>query len=359
LSNSVRPFQPVLTPVFCVAGAEYFDPREEVHQRVYNYVENDMVASSRNDKPYNHALALKQTQDLHNRLVSLGGHLIREEGKEGLLDQIYTADPSFSMLSREDNGQFHLKTIWSRFYHDKRQPEVFEQQNALTAAFTHACDDLIISQMQSRRYFEGGDHLYDMARDIIWGGYKPKNGKFEPNEGRSEPGALADLATYMGMNAPGTQNAEAVGIEVVSPFYHLDTSFSPLPRGEVVCCPDGMTKDSFKKMIDIAFTRYGLDWESNLILVSRDEAEFGFDCNLIPVDENTLVVAESSRSLALNLRERGYDVHTVDLSEILRAGGGPHCGVNRINQLRVPGGLLRNPNYLKEIRAEFRLSPAA
>jgi hypothetical protein len=47
------------------------------------------------------------------------------------------------------------------------------------------------------------------------------------------------------------------------------------------------------------------------------------------------------------------------ISEILRAGGGPHCGVNRINQLRVPGGLLRNPNYLKEIRAEFRLSPAA
>jgi hypothetical protein len=64
--------------------------------------------------------------------------LIKGDGKKGLLDQIYTADPSFSMLSREDDGQFHLKTLWSRFYHDKRQPEVLEQQKALTASL-HQC----------------------------------------------------------------------------------------------------------------------------------------------------------------------------------------------------------------------------
>jgi hypothetical protein len=42
-----------------------------------------------------------------------------------------------------------------------------------------------------------------------------------------------------------------------------------------------MTKDSFEKMIDIAFTRLRAGRESNLILMSRDEAEFGFACNLI------------------------------------------------------------------------------
>ncbi|MCE7887161.1 MAG: hypothetical protein DYH13_06630 [Alphaproteobacteria bacterium PRO2] len=342
-----------------MAGAEYFDPREEVHQKVYNYVENDMVASGRNDKPYDRALALKQAQDLHDCLVSLGAHVIRSDGTEGLIDQIYTADPSFSMLSREDDGQFHLKTLWSRFYHGKRQPEVPEQQRALTAAFTNICDEIVISQRQAHRYFEGGDHLYDMARDIIWGGYKPKNGTFEPNEGRSEPGALAELATYMGMNVPGAENPGAAGVEVVKPFYHLDTSCSFLPRGEVVFCPDGITQDSCKTLVYNAFTRYGLNWESDLILVSRDEAENGFACNLIIVDENTIVLPESSRSLAENLRERDYNVHTVDLSEILRAGGGPHCMVNRVNQVRVPGGLLGNPDYLKEIRTEFSLSPAA
>jgi N-dimethylarginine dimethylaminohydrolase len=356
LSNSTatRAFHPVLTPVFSKVGAEYFDPTEEVHQSVYNYVENDMVASSRNDKPFNHALALEQDQGLQELLISLGAHAIKGDGKKGLLDQIYTADPSFSMLSREDDGQFHLKTLWSRFYHDKRQPEVLEQQKALTASFTNACDDLIISQMQARRFFEGGDHLYDMARDIIWGGYKPKNGKFEPNEGRSEPGAVEELATFMGLSPSG-----AVGLEVVRPFYHLDTSCAFLPRGEVVCCPGGMTKDSFERLIDNAFTRFGLNADSDLILMSKTEAEFGFACNLIVVNENTIIVPESCLSLATNLRERDYDVHTVDMSEILRAGGGPHCMVNRVNQLRVPGGLLRNPNYLNEIRAQFSLSPAA
>lgn len=350
----MRPFHPVLTPVFSVVGAEFFDPTKEAHQNVYQYVENDMVSSERNAKPYDHPLALEQTQALQELLVSLGSHMIKGNGKQGLLDQIYTADPSFSMVSREDDGQFHLKTLWSRFYHDQRQPEVLEQQKALTASFTNACDDLIISQMLARRYFEGGDHLYDMARDILWGGYKPKNGKFEPSEGRSEPGAVEELATFMGLHASG-----AVGLEVVRPFYHLDTSSTFLPRGEIICCPDGMTKDSFKTLINNAFTRYGLDWNSNLILISRNEAEFGFACNLIIVDENTIIVPENCQSLATNLRERDYDVYTVDLSEILRAGGGAHCIINRLNQLRVPGGLLRNPNYLNEIRAEFSLSPAA
>jgi N-dimethylarginine dimethylaminohydrolase len=313
-----------------------------------------MVLSERNAKPYDHPLALEQTQALQERLVSLGSRMIKGNGKQGLLDQIYTADPSFSMLSREDDGQFHLKTLWSKFYHGGRQEEVAEQQRALTTAFTNACDDLIISQRQAMHYFEGGDHLYDMARDIIWGGYKPKNGTFEPNEGRSEPGAVEELASFMGLHA-----SRAVGLEVVRPFYHLDTSCSFLPRGEVVFCDAGITPSSFETLIDQAFTRYGLDWKSDLILMSRDEAEFGFACNLIVIDENTIVMPESCQSLATNLRERKYDVHTVDMSEILRAGGGPHCMVNRVNQLRVPGGLLRNPNYLNEIRAEFSLSPAA
>lgn len=337
-----------------MVGAEYFDPTEEAHQNVYSYVENDMVASGRNDKAFNHALALEQGQALQELLISLRAHVIMGNGKQGLLDQIYTADPSFSMVSREDDGQFHLKTLWSRFYHDKRQPEVTEQQKILTASFTNACGDLIISQRQARHYFEGGDHLYDMARDIIWGGYKPKNGKFEPNEGRSEPGAVEELATFMGLHAPS-----AVGLEVLRPFYHLDTSCAFLPRGEVVCCTDGMTKDSYERLKEQAFTRFDLNADLDLILMSKTEAEFGFACNLIIVDENTIIVPESCQSLATNLRERDYDVYTVDLSEILRAGGGAHCIINRLNQLRVPGGLLRNPNYLNEIRAQFSLSPSA
>jgi hypothetical protein len=113
--------------------------------------------------------------------------------------------------------------------------------------------------MQARRFFEGGDHLYDMARDIIWGGYKPKNGKFEPNEGRSEPGAVEELATFMGTEC--ARHSERKRWDWKSSVLFI-ISIRPAPSCRAAkwfAVPDGMTKDSFERLIDNAFTRFGLD----------------------------------------------------------------------------------------------------
>ncbi len=120
--------------------------------------------------------------------------------------------------------------------------------------------------------------------------------------------------------------AERLGRRVLSlqltdpRFYHLDTCFCPLSRGEVIYYPS-------------AFDEYGRKViEANVAdaIVVNDEDAHRFGCNAICVGDHVVVPAGCSR-LVSDLTGRGYTVHSVNLSEYLKSGGAAKCLTLRLD----------------------------
>lgn len=106
-----------------------------------------------------------------------------------------------------------------------------------------------------------------------------------------------------------------LSLELVDPyFYHLDTCFFPLNGQRAAYYPD-------------AFDSYGervlREHIPELIPVSREDAR-RFGCNSIAIGQQVVMNAGCAQ-LARELEERGYNVHQVDLSEFIKAGGSAKC----------------------------------
>jgi len=103
-------------------------------------------------------------------------------------------------------------------------------------------------------------------------------------------------------------------------FYHLDTCFCPLDATSVLWYPG-------------AFDRYG--WKlvethvPDPVSVSSADA-LRFCCNAIVIDRTVILHRGVSKSLRKELEGRGFDLHELDLSEFLKAGGSAKCLVLRM-----------------------------
>jgi N-dimethylarginine dimethylaminohydrolase len=108
-----------------------------------------------------------------------------------------------------------------------------------------------------------------------------------------------------------------VPLRLVDPrWYHLDTAFCPLDTGEVLWYPDAF--DKYSQSIIEAW--YPGDMN---IKVSEEDA-LQFACNAVSVGES-IVMPKQTDDLFFNLMDRGYKVHTVDMSQFLRSGGACKC----------------------------------
>ena len=98
-------------------------------------------------------------------------------------------------------------------------------------------------------------------------------------------------------------------------FYHLDTCFCPLDASSALWYPK-------------AFDRYGRRVVErhvrDPIAVSEADA-LKFGCNAIVAGRAIVLHRGLSRTLATTLAKRGFDVHALDLSEFLKAGGSAKC----------------------------------
>ena len=246
----------------------------------------------------------------------LGARIIELPASEGLSDQVFAADGSIS-LTRPDGSSVALL---SRFTYEERQAEVVSHAEALRA-YDPSCE-----LHEATFNIEGcGDNVYDPCRDVFWSGCTREPKRSEAGCGRSDARAHAQLEELTG--------AEAVGLEVRRPFFHLDTAVAILPGGHVMCCPDGLSDDAFMALRTRAFAPFGLTEDEHLIRVSRADAE-RYACNVVTRGDR-VVLPNVSDALLDRLRASGYDPITVDLEEFILSGGGPHCLTNRVNERRV------------------------
>ena len=124
---------------------------------------------------------------------------------------------------------------------------------------------------------------------------------------RSDPGAANELAAVFGLPVHP--------IRLVDPrFYHLDTAMCVLDSTTAAYYPAAFD-DAGRELLKAQF--------SDLIEATGDDAA-ALGLNAVS-DGRHVVLPEQATDLAARLAEHGFEPIGVDLSELLKAGGGPKC----------------------------------
>ena len=233
------------------------------------------------------ARSREQWQALCGLLISLGADVRQMTPVKGLPDLVFTANAG--LVWRD-------AVFLSHFRHAARQGETpldetwFQSQGFST------------EKLPEKWNFEGaGDALF--CGDTLYAGYII----------RSDAPAMQWLARRIG--------CRVIPLQLVDPFYyHLDTCFCPLSPQEAIYYPP-------------AFDEYGrraLEAQlPGLIAVDPREAA-RFCCNAVVLGRDVIVNAGCPR-LEEDLARRGYNPHSTDLEEFIKAGGSAKCLTLRLD----------------------------
>lgn len=109
---------------------------------------------------------------------------------------------------------------------------------------------------------------------------------------------------------------DSIDVKLIdSRFYHLDTCFCPLNNGDFLIFADAFNVSDFESI-----KRVG----NHCISVPEEEA-LNFACNSVLVDENVILMPKDCPFTSKTLKEMGYEVFELDMSEFLKSGGACKC----------------------------------
>lgn len=112
----------------------------------------------------------------------------------------------------------------------------------------------------------------------------------------------------------------AAGWDVlICPFHadhlHLDTIFCLVDRDEAIACVD---------LLDADFLR-GLGRHGISLLPMPSSMASTLGCNILALGRRHILASAADDHVATTLRQAGYVVHTLDISQFAACGGGIHC----------------------------------
>ena len=236
-------------------------------------------------QPTDTALAVQQWEVLYRTYLDLGFDVHLIDPIAGLPDMVYAA-----------NGGFVLDGIayGASFTHPERQPE----GPAYLKWFADAGFDARVPESVN----EGeGDFL--LVGDVILAG----------TGFRSATASHDEIARIFGR--------EVVSLNLVNPsFYHLDTAVAvldPRPGAErpsIAYLPSAFDEPS----LEVLRERF----PDAILATEEDAAVLGLNSFS---DGQNVVIASRATTFASQLRDAGYTPIGVDLSELLRGGGGVKC----------------------------------
>jgi len=259
-----------------------------------DYVINPWMAGNEGTPDKGRALA--QWHALRDSLAAVADIELLDP-QPNLPDLVFTANAGFV------SG---MQAVPSHFMpHERRPEEAYLKRWFADRAFeTRALPEDV--------GFEGaGDCLIDRSGPWLWTGFGF----------RTEIEAHAFLADWF--------EREVVSIRLVdSRFYHIDTCLCPLAGGYLLYFPDAFDADS------IAAIHARVPPEKR-IRVSADDAG-NFACNAVNVDRHVFA-HRFSGDLQSRLSDAGFEVHEVELSEFLKAGGAAKCLTLRLTEPELTG----------------------
>ena len=162
-------------------------------------------------------------------------------------------------------------------------------------------DELLIPKIAECKtgLFEGGDFMFLDEENLLIG--------------------MADRTNLTGLTELKKQlepyGYKVTGAPLNSNYLHLDMCFNQVDSNLAVSYWEGMPREvkELVKKLDI-----------DIIPVS-EEAIFDHGCNLQSIGNHRVISLKKNRRVNELLVKKGMEVIELDITEILKAGGGPHC----------------------------------
>ena len=232
------------------------------------------------DVPVDAATAVEQWEALRRTYELLGHKVDVVDPVEGLPDMVFAANAGTVIDGR---------VLPARFRHEERRGEEAPYARWFADHGYEVLDDDVPTN-------EGeGDFL--LAGDVLLCG----------TGFRTDP-AARDLAQER-FGRP------AVQLRLVDPrYYHLDTALAVLDERTVAYLPEAFSPGS-RRVLERLFP--------DAILATADDAA-AFGLNAVSDGVNVVMPSGATR-LAAELERRGFLVHPVDMSELIKAGGAVKC----------------------------------
>jgi arginine dihydrolase len=237
-------------------------------------------------KPTDTGLAIAQWDRLRQVYASLGHQVRLIDPEPGLPDMVFTANGATVIGGR---------ALAARFRHLQRAGEV----PAMT------------SWLRQHGYqVHEPSHHNEGEGDLLFAGDRILAGQGFRTDGRSH----GQIARLFGL--------PVVSLTLIDPrFYHLDTALTVLRPGQVMYYPPAFDAASVATLRQLY---------PGAVVASDADAEV-LGLNAVS-DGRHVILSELATHLHDELRERGFTTIGVDLSELLKAGGGPKCCTLELRQ---------------------------
>jgi N-dimethylarginine dimethylaminohydrolase len=261
--------------------------RESTHARTYLMCPPEFFAVEyainpwmKPDEPVDPGLAMRQWQQLHAAFESLGHTVHTIPPVAGLPDMVFAANGACVI-----GGQ----ALAARFRYPQRAAEAAAYAAWLTANGYPGVREAVAVN-------EGEGDLVFAGRAILAGhGF------------RTDPAVTGELAELFGL--------PVIPLRLTDPrFYHLDTAMVVLDADTAAYYPAAFDEAS----------KAALDSHFGELIEAKDEDAEVLGLNAIS-DGRHVVLPAQALGLRAQLAAAGFEPVPVDLSELLKAGGGPKC----------------------------------
>ena len=235
--------------------------------------------------PVDTELALKQWQGLRETLQRLGHEVHVLAPEIGLPDMVYAANGAFTVdgVVYGARYRFPQRTL-EEAAHKRFYASTFADWRFVAPSYVNEGE---------------GDFAYLPA---AYGGMVLAGHGF-----RTEPLAHAE--------AQDALSRPVVSLRLVDPrFYHLDVALAAIDDENVAYFPGAFAESSQRVLRQL--------FPDAIEASATDAAVLGLNA---VSDGHHVVMPVQATGLAKQLAERGYEPVPVDLSELLKAGGGPKC----------------------------------
>ena len=232
--------------------------------------------------------AVAQWEALRAVYADLGHEVELVDALPGLPDMVFAANGGLVV-----DGS----ALSARFRHSERVPEGPAYRTWLRARGLRVMDTVHVNEGE-------GDFL--LVGDLLLAG----------TGFRTLPAAHRDAAELLGV--------PVVSLELIDPrFYHLDTALAMLDDTTIAYYPDAFSRTS-----RAVLRRHFPD----AVLATAGDAEV-LGLNAVS-DGLNVVLPAAARALAESLRGRGFRPVPVELTELMKAGGGPKCCTLELRGIR-------------------------
>jgi N-dimethylarginine dimethylaminohydrolase len=234
----------------------------------------------RPDQPADAATAMRQWARLRQVYLELGHQVRTIEPVPGLPDMVFAANGATVVGGRVLGVRFR-----------------FPQRAGEAGAYLAWFRDRGYPDVRAARYVNEGEGDVLFTGRALLAGYGF----------RSDQAAAAELAGVFGL--------PVVSLRLVDPrFYHLDTALCVLDADTAMYYPAAFD-DAGRAAIAAQFAE---------LIEAKDEDAEVLGLNAVS-DGRHVVLPVQARNLTAQLREHGFEPVGVDMSELLKGGGGPKC----------------------------------